>query len=103
MTELRDHQSGQRVEIPFGDRRQLEQVAKFIQGHPAVQKPGPVRRWTAAGSSSTSPTGMSPTMASRMSVSVSRPSTVPYSSRTTATRDPDFLNISRILSPRVPS
>ena len=33
---------------------------------------------------------------------VSRPSTVPYSSSTTATRDPDFLNISRILSPRVP-
>ena len=42
MTKLRDHQPGQGVEIAFGDRRQLEQVAKFIQGHPAVQKPRPI-------------------------------------------------------------
>ena len=51
----------------------------------------------ASGPASSSCEGMSPTIASRMSVSVTRPARLPYSSITSAIWVPDCLNASSTL------
>ena len=43
MTELGNYEARQGVEIAFRNRGQLEQVAKFVEGQPAVQEPRAIR------------------------------------------------------------